>query len=32
MLAVSEVLPFEVEVALGMKAQQQDACCWLLQW
>ena len=31
-LAVSEVSPFEVEVALGMKAQQQDARCWLLQW
>ena len=30
-LAVSEVSPFVVEVALGINAQQQDMCCWLLQ-
>ena len=30
-LAVSDVSPFEVDVALGMNAQQQEACIWLLQ-
>ena len=30
-LAVSDVSPFEVDVALGMNAQQWEACIWLLQ-
>ena len=30
-LAVSEVSPFEVEEALGINAQQWEACFWLLQ-
>ena len=30
-LAVSDVSPFEVDVALGMNAQQWEACVWLLQ-
>ena len=30
-LVASEVPPFVVDVALGMNAQQWEACFWLLQ-